>query len=83
MFDASNNATTEATTQVFFDDSVTNGVCRSASPYTQRGVPDTTNAADGFYLNQTELLLTLRGDAVSGYLGAITLGVQMGAIQTG
>jgi protocatechuate 3,4-dioxygenase beta subunit len=83
MFDASSNATTEATTQVFFDDSVTDGVCRSASPYTQRGVPDTTNARDAYYVNQTELLLNLQGNAASGYSGSITLGVQMGAIQTG
>jgi protocatechuate 3,4-dioxygenase beta subunit len=82
-FDTTSNTTTEATTQVFFDDSVTDSVCRTASPYKQRGVPDTANAADAFYGNQTELLLNLRGDATSGYAASIGLGVQLGAVQTG
>jgi protocatechuate 3,4-dioxygenase beta subunit len=83
MFDASSNVTTEGTTQVFFDDTVTDGVCLNVSPYSQRGVPNTTNAADAFYLNQTELLVYLRGSVASGYEASITLGVQMGTIQTG
>jgi protocatechuate 3,4-dioxygenase beta subunit len=82
-FDAASNTTTEATTQVFFDDSVTASVCGNAPPYSQRGVPDTANAADGFYRNHTELLLTLRGDARSGYAASIGLGVQVGAVQAG
>jgi protocatechuate 3,4-dioxygenase beta subunit len=83
LFDAANNAMTEATTQVFFDDAITNGVCRAASPYSVRGVPDTSNAMDGFYGGHTELLLRLRGDAMSGYDGSITLGIALGKIATG
>jgi protocatechuate 3,4-dioxygenase beta subunit len=83
LFDAASNATTEATTQVFFDDSVTAIVCRDASPYRQRGVPDTPNAADAFYGSHTELLLNLRGDATSGYAASIELGVQIGSVQAG
>ncbi len=82
-FDAASNTTTEATTQVFFDDSVTSSVCRNASPYSQRGVPDTPNAADAFYGHHAELLLTVRGDATSGYAASIGLGVQVGAVQAG
>jgi protocatechuate 3,4-dioxygenase beta subunit len=83
MFDAASNTTTEATTQVFFDDSVTASVCRNASPYNQRGVPGTPNASDAFYGNHTELLLNLRGDPTSGYAASIDLGVQVGAVQAG
>jgi len=83
MFDAASNTTTEATTQVFIDDSVTASVCRNAASYKQRGVPDTPNAADAFYGNHTELLLNLHGDATSGYAASIGLGVQVGAVQAG
>jgi len=83
LFDAASNTTTEATTQVFFDDSVTASVCRDASPYRQRGVPDTPNAADAFYGSHTELLLDLHGDATSGYAASVELGVQIGSVQAG
>jgi protocatechuate 3,4-dioxygenase beta subunit len=83
MFDAASNVTTEATTQVFFDDSVNDHVGQVASPYMARGVPDTSNAMDGYYANNTELLLSLSGDAVSGYVGSITLGIALGAIAQG
>jgi protocatechuate 3,4-dioxygenase beta subunit len=83
LFDPTNNATTEATTQVFFEDAITNSVCQAAAPYSARGVPDTSNARDGFYGGHAELLLGLRGDTVSGYDGSITLGIARGTIETG
>jgi protocatechuate 3,4-dioxygenase beta subunit len=83
LFDAANTATSEATTQVFFDDTITDGVCQKAAPYNARGVPDTSNAMDGFYGGHTELLLSLQGDAMTGYTGSITLGVALGTIATG
>jgi protocatechuate 3,4-dioxygenase beta subunit len=83
LFDAASGVTTEATTQVFFDDVVNNAVCQNASPYSARGVPDTSNAMDGFYANNTELLLSLQGDPVAGYVGSIRLAVAVGAIAPG
>jgi protocatechuate 3,4-dioxygenase beta subunit len=83
LFDVLNNVTTEATTQLFFDDAVNNAVCKTASPYAARGVPDTSNARDGFYANHTELLLSLQGDAPTGYVGSIRLAVAVGTIATG
>jgi len=83
LFNASNNTTTEATTQVFFDDSVTDAVYAGVSPYSTRSSRDTRNAADNIYANQTVLLLALQGDTTSGYSGSISLGVQVGQVSAG
>ncbi len=83
LFDGSSNTTTEATTQVFFDDATTDAVYASASPYNARGSRDTRNAADNIYANQTVLLLALAGDTASGYTGTISLGVQVGQVNAG
>lgn len=45
----------------------------AAAPYAARGLPDTTNDADGFHTPEGELTLTRDGDAV---LGLITLDVR-------
>ena len=83
LFDGSSNTTTEATTQVFFDDATTDAVYASASPYNARGSRDTRNVADNIYANQTVLLLALAGDTASGYTGTISLGVQVGQVNAG
>jgi len=83
IFDASNNATTEATTQVFFDDAVTDSVYASVSPYNARPGRDTRNTADNIYGNQTVLLLALQGDNASGYSASISLGVNVGQVNSG
>jgi len=83
LFDASNNTTTEATTQVFFDDALTDAVYAGVSPYSTRSSRDTRNAADNIYANQTVLLLALQGDTTSGYSGSISLGVQVGQVSAG
>jgi len=83
IFDASNNATTEATTQVFFDDAVTDSVYASVSPYNARPGRDTRNTADNIYGNQTVLLLALQGDNASGYSASISLGVNVGQVDSG
>jgi hypothetical protein len=82
-FDTGNNTTTEATTQVFFDDSITDAVYRSVSPYSSRSARDTRNAADNIYGNQTVLLLNLSGDTASGFSGTIPLGVAVGQVNSG
>src|SRR5947207_5257318 len=83
IFDASNNATTEATTQVFFDDKITDSVFAKVSPYNARPNRDTRNTADDIYGNQTVLLLTLQGDNASGYAASISLGVNVGQVNSG
>jgi protocatechuate 3,4-dioxygenase beta subunit len=83
LLDASKNTTTEATTQVFFEDSISDGVYAAVSPYNSRGTRDTRNSADNIYANQTVLLLGLTGDTTSGYSGSISLGIQVGQINAG
>ena len=83
LFDASKNTTTEATTQVFFDDSITDRVYAAVSPYNQRGARDTRNGADNIYANQSVLLMALTGDITSGYTGSISLGIRVGQINAG
>src|SRR2546430_676344 len=83
LFDSANNVTTEATTQIFFDDSVSDAVYRTASPYTSRPARDTRNGADGTYGNRTVLLASLQGDAVAGYSGTFPLAVRVGQVNAG
>jgi len=83
VFDAASNTTTEATTQVFFDDSVTDTVFTSAAPYDTRGARDTRNGNDNIYAGQSQLLLSLSGDAVAGFTGDISLAVQLGTVFSG
>jgi protocatechuate 3,4-dioxygenase beta subunit len=59
---------TMLTTQLFFDEAVTDAVYAKA-PYTQRGAGDRSNASDPIF--DDSLLLTLRQDG-DGYLGIIT-----------
>jgi protocatechuate 3,4-dioxygenase beta subunit len=82
LFDASNNTTTEATTQVFFEDTITDAVYKNVSAYSARSARDTRNASDNIYGNQTVLLLSLNGDTASGFTGTIPLGVRVGQVNT-
>lgn len=83
IFDAGQNTTTEATTQLFFDDSVTDGVFSTAAPYSTRLTRDTRNAADSIYGGHSELLVKLDGDAVAGFTATIGLGVAVGTVNSG
>jgi protocatechuate 3,4-dioxygenase beta subunit len=83
LFDSSNNTTTEATTQVFFSDAVSDSVYAGVAPYSARPARDTRNAADNIFGNQTVLLLGLDGDNASGYSGNIALGVTVGQVNPG
>lgn len=76
------DTTTEATTQLFFDDSVTDSVFATA-PYNSRGGRDTRNGADSIYGGHGELLVKLSGDAVTGFTGTIALGVAVGSVFSG
>jgi hypothetical protein len=83
LFDASNNTTTEATTQVFFDDAITDSVYGNVAPYNARTSRNTRNSADDIYGNNTVLLLNLQGDNSSGYAATLSLGVSVGLVSPG
>ena len=63
----------EFTSQLFFDETTTNAVL-SREPYSQKGTPDTSNAADNIY--QPDLIVPLTADG-EGYAGAFHVGVSM------
>jgi hypothetical protein len=67
--------TFEFTSQLFFDDAVSNQVM-AQSPYNTRGTRDATNATDNIYNGTTALLLALTSDGSGGYVGAFTVGVE-------
>lgn len=64
---------TVLTTQLYFDESLTDEVFATA-PYDERGARDTTNDADGIY--DASGLLRVSGDD-DGWLGVINLGVNV------
>jgi protocatechuate 3,4-dioxygenase beta subunit len=65
--------TTVLTTQLFFDDAVSDAVHSSSDPYRRHPGRDTRNPGDAFY-SPTALLTT--APAPDGWLAAITLGVR-------
>jgi len=74
---SSGSVLTEFTTQLFFDQTLLNALTTTVSPYSSRGVPDTTNAQDSIYSSATQLTLT-NATSGGGYTASITLGVQTG-----
>jgi protocatechuate 3,4-dioxygenase beta subunit len=74
---SSGSVLTEFTTQLFFDQTLLNALTTTVSPYSSRGVPDTTNAQDGIYSSATQLTLT-NATSGGGYAASITLAVQTG-----
>ena len=72
---SSGSILTEFTTQPFFDQTLLNALTTTVSPYSSRGVPDTTNAQDSIYGSATQLTLT-NATSGGGYTASITLGVQ-------
>ncbi len=65
------------TGQLFFQDSLTSSVFRSASPYRTRGQPGVTDAVDGIYqqAGSSQAILSMKRQG-SGYRGTITMGVK-------
>lgn len=66
------DATTLLTTQLFFDDAVSDAIYAAEDPYRRHPHRDTTNARDEFYKPAAQLHLAQGG---AGWLGAITLAV--------
>jgi len=69
--------------QIFFDDTVTDAVFRTASPDSSRPARETRNAADGIYGNRTVLLANVQGDPASGYSAAVPLAVRVAQVDDG
>jgi protocatechuate 3,4-dioxygenase beta subunit len=72
---SSGTVLSEFTTQLFFDQAVLEAITTTVSPYSSRGVPDTTNAEDSIYSSSTQLTLS-NASSGGGYTASITLGVQ-------
>jgi protocatechuate 3,4-dioxygenase beta subunit len=84
IFDSSGNITTEATTQLFFDDSITDGVYAANSEYNRSSSRDILNANDSIYASENPaLLVSLTGSSSTGYTGSISIGVETGTIYGG
>jgi len=80
IFDTSGNVTTEATTQLFFDDTTTTAVYAANSAY-KTGTRDVLNAADGIYGSESPaLLVALTGTASTSYAGTVAIGIAEGTI---
>jgi len=77
-YDSEGNTTYEFTTQLYFDDAISDIVLANA-PYNTRGNRNTTNENDGIY--DASMLLDLQpiGDGSAGYTGSIALGLELEA----
>ncbi len=82
VFDAWSEVSTETTTQLFFDDAVTDLV-HGTEPYASRGPRDTRNAADPVLGGRGALLLRMDGDLRAGFRGSLDLPVRAGDIRPG
>jgi protocatechuate 3,4-dioxygenase beta subunit len=81
IFDSSGNVTTEATTQLFFDDSTTDSVYSANSAYSRSGSRDTLNTNDSIYESENpSLLVSLSGSATTSYTGTVSIGITEGSI---
>ncbi len=72
-FSASGAAAKQYTTQLYFDDSLTDRVM-ARTPYNTRGARTMKNAADGLYSRSTQLALAPRE---AGYAAHFSIGVKM------
>ena len=75
--DAAGSSGLEFTSQLFFDDTLTDKVF-AAEPYAQKGVRSTRNDGDGIYgQGGDQLLLDVKGDATTGYTTTFPIGLQV------
>jgi protocatechuate 3,4-dioxygenase beta subunit len=81
-FDPFGGVVTEISTQLFFDDALTDTVFETAA-YAGRGPRDTRNATDPVLAGQAARVVPITGDPGSGLRGIIDLGVTVGVIRPG
>ncbi len=83
IFDSSGNVTTEATTQLFFDDATSTSVYANNSAYKSQ-TRDTLNSGDAIYGTESPpLLVPLTGSVTTGFTGNISIGINVGTIYGG
>ena len=81
IFDSAGNVTTEATTQLFFNDTTTDSVYSANSAYSRTTSRDTLNASDNIYSSESpSLLVSLSGSASTSYTGTVSIGTTEGTI---
>jgi len=81
-FDPFGGVVTEVSTQLFFDDALTDAILEMAA-YAGRGPRDTRNATDPVLGRQPVRLVPITGDVSSGLRGVMDLGVVIGEIRPG
>jgi protocatechuate 3,4-dioxygenase beta subunit len=75
--DAAASSGLEFTSQLFFDDTLTDKVF-AAQPYAKKGTRSTRNDGDGIYSGGgDQLLLDVKGDAAAGYTTTFPIGLQV------
>ena len=79
-FDPFGGVITEISTQLFFDDAITDRVLATEA-YAGRGPRDTRNATDPIFPGQQARLVSLAGDVGSGMQGEVELAVGIGEIR--
>jgi len=84
VFDSSGNVATEATTQLFFDDSISTAVYAANADYSRSSSRGILNSADSIYAAESPaLLVSLTGSDTTSYTGTISIGVATGSIYGG
>jgi protocatechuate 3,4-dioxygenase beta subunit len=74
--------TWEFTSQLFFDESLSNRIFASA-PYVSAGARDTLNATDGIFRDSGGQLMLAVAPVASGYAAAFDIGLDLSNAQTG
>ena len=67
------------TAQLYFSESVSSTIYTTVSPYSSRGIKDTSNAGDGIYRSGGDQLLVQVQQDGSGYVGTVTLSIAANA----
>jgi len=80
LFDPFGEVTTEMSTQLFFDDTVTDVVLEK-EPYAGRGPRDTRNVDDRILRGHSAPFISVAGDLESALEGRVEIGVRVGEIQ--
>ncbi len=71
------------TSQFFFDDALTDQV-HALEPYASKGQRDTRNSNDNIFSGGGEqLLLNLQGGTTNGYIGLMSIGLDLTDVETG
>jgi protocatechuate 3,4-dioxygenase beta subunit len=76
------DAAYEFTSQLFFDEALTDRVF-ARPPYAAKGQRDTTNASDGIYREVGSQLLLAVADASPGYRASFDIGLDLSDAETG